>query len=189
MTEKLVAKALHSIRRVIHDPRWFQHGELPNFTSGGSGAFGRVFYSMEDMDHVIKCFKPDRGYEVYLNEVVLKLQGNPHVPKASPIYQIDDHYSMVILETLRSSENNDDYDLVYDLEHALIGIDYSDQDSRRDDFLQQFPDMKYLLELCSLCLDIFPNDIGRDIHSGNVMFRGDIPVLTDPFYGKKTLNH
>lgn len=142
----------------------------------GHGYYAGVFAKPDD-PYVIKVFDNDPGYEKYLKYVVAN-QTNPHVPKlrGRPV-RFDGSIRVVRMEKLipiTTPEQEEIYksivsyiaDFNKNYQYALIN-----QKNIENKFPKLLPVLGELAENKEIL------DIGKQ----NIMFRGNIPVITDPY--------
>lgn len=140
----------------------------------GTGLYSSVL-SRPDLNYVVKIFEYDRGYITYL-KYMEKYKDNPHVPKMrGKLINIGKNFKVVRLEKLEPYRNTpehrkiieaiDDYINAYMI-HGNKAIRYT---------ATKFP----YPEMVPLLNDILQHT-GLDMHDGNIMFRGPVPVITDP---------
>lgn len=164
----------------------------------GSGIYGIVF-DKPNSNYVYKVFNiSDKGYIKYLKFLEM-YKDNPHVPKilGKPIRikllnnkRLAD-LMFVKLEKLKELpvENHTQFKIVQTINLAIRIINdfnngkissLDDFSSIIDDFNiyeREYPELVDLIQNLHL---ISENDI--DLHSGNIMLRGKVPVITDPFF-------
>lgn len=139
--------------------------EKYGFHPVGSGKYGEVFVN-RSYPFVIKLFMKDTAYLLWLNFCKMH-PNNPYCPKIrGKVVRLGDNFMAVRLEKL---ENGGNPDQIYNM-------------AQRGD--------KDAIEIVNF-LNKYQNLL--DMHSGNVMMRGDQLVITDPFYnwfkdGKFTLD-
>ena len=151
----------------------------------GDGLYAGVFMRSPEDNQVIKIFDTtDTGYKRYL-DFVLKNKTNIHVPviKGYPVPFLK-KYTIVRMEKLRPYSNSSEYDqniftiiisLVRDIHSGKTNPKPSDLKKSIKEFKKSFPTIMPVLELLAKNYD------SLDLHSKNIMFRGKIPVITDPF--------
>lgn len=165
----------------------------------GSGLYGVVF-EKPNTNFVYKLFDAhDDGYLKFL-KFVLKNQNNKHVPKVmgQPIRLDFDNrgsgkgvnINAYIVKLERLEETNlsnphhaEQYKLVMGIISSLEKIRLNDpMRSGAMNYLNkietQYPDLVNILEDIN---DLSPSEM--DMHSGNVMMRGNDIVITDPYAG------
>lgn len=142
----------------------------------GEGYFSGVFARPQD-NYVIKLFREDAGYSKFL-DYVLKNKNNPHVPKlrGKPVKFLK-HYNIVRMEKLsptKSPQQKDIHTMLYDyvMEYNSSAV-YSVINREKVENL--YPQIIPILQ------EMTKNKMIVDFHSGNMMFRGDTPVITDPY--------
>ena len=145
----------------------------------GEGMYAGVFANPDD-DWVVKLYyADDRGYEIYLR-YIMQNQNNVHVPKITgkPVTFLK-KYRIVRMEKLRKYEMNNKND--QEVYHALISYinfkkTYPEYIPSNVQWLtKKYPQLSDLIDL------MVKNHDRLDLHSGNIMFRDDVPVITDPF--------
>jgi hypothetical protein len=142
----------------------------------GSGIFGSVYARPED-DFVVKVFQPDRGYSKYLNYMQTNKM-NPYVPKlrGKPI-KLPNNFTLVRLEKLTPISS----DLFAELGYISGTLDSTSAPvvRHRKEFEEKYPQfLNFVEELKAMARRA---GVGLDLHSGNVMMRNNLPVITDPF--------
>jgi hypothetical protein len=142
----------------------------------GDGAFAGVFAKPDD-PYVIKIYDPDPGYEKYLKYVVAN-QTNPHVPKlrGRPV-RLGSSIRIVRIEKLSPVKTPEQHDVYEKIRNYVddFGKDYAYSIINQKIVDGMFPKIGPLLQELSANKQIL--DLGKQ----NVMFRGDIPVITDPY--------
>jgi hypothetical protein len=135
----------------------------------GIGLYSSVL-SRPDLSYVVKIFTNDTGYEKYLSYII-KYQNNPHVPKIrGKVLKVGSRFKVVRLEKLRP---------------YIMGITKDDRyyDAIRKYIYTNKSNLDVIKKNIPLIVPLL-NDIiqysGYDLHDGNIMFRGDVPVITDP---------
>lgn len=152
-----------TIVRKMKDGFLFDPEKL-GFTWIGSGCSAEV-YAKDDV--VLKVFESDGGYMRWL-DFCYENQDNPYVPKLfSKIYRAagSDHFAvfmeMLDLDMLRASD-----------------CDVYIQCSENHDV---YPEGKEPEGFVSVASELSANTFMDDLHDENIMFRGDQPVVTDPW--------
>lgn len=139
----------------------------------GTGLYSSVL-SRPDLNYVVKIFYKDPGYETYLTYMT-KYQNNPHVPKIrGKVMAVGRGFKVVRLERLES------YSYKPDQQKSLEIIDdyVSKSKFHRERDKKDFPYQQMIP-----VLDDILKHTGLDLHTGNIMFRGSVPVITDPLSG------
>lgn len=165
-----------------------------------SGAFGTV-YGAKGSDIVYKvgdCRNND-GYLSFLKTVAFHgSKDNPFLPKIFGIRFIMDRESkndsrfVVALERLKDAGSKlNSYSSVYDPEQRELynllkyaageqqTFDYSDKEFNKTLSKQSAKNREYILEVGKL-IKMAKGENCIDMHNGNVMFRGNQMVVTDP---------
>ncbi len=157
----------------------------------GQGGYADVFYSEKQPQQVLKVFHDDPGYIRFW--AAAKNTDNPHFPEVSRMgrfafVQDDQHVSLIgvlieKLERVPPGENYDDlYDLVRDIRFYL-------STSTRElplGITQRYPELQSALDILK---KINTGSQGNpkyrlDITGSNILWRGDLPVISDPFAWK-----
>jgi len=151
----------------------------------GSGSLARVYHKCET-DYVVKLtFNQDDGYLAYA-QLSFEMEGNPYFPKVHDIQFLDTEQIAFLLEKL----NEVDYDSV-DI--------YNKSNSIQNCFCygsHVFPIKQYAVNSITdkqlkECIELIGTLIlelrdtqsaGADVHSANVMCKGNQVVITDPIY-------
>jgi hypothetical protein len=144
----------------------------------GNGIFGTVYSRPED-NYVVKIFQPDRGYDRYLQYMQSNLQ-NPYVPKlrGKPV-KLPNGFTMVRIEKLKEIDSKLYQEISY-----LRGGPKNDPyfAGLRKSFEERYPQfLNFLDELKAM--GSRGSGLALDLHSGNIMQRDNLPVVTDPFVG------
>jgi hypothetical protein len=143
----------------------------------GEGWYSGVFARPEDR-YVIKIFQKDPGYEYFLTYMKSN-QHNPHVPKikGKPVRFLK-KYTIVRLEKLRAvGAHQKDYDVFQRIRDYV----YDHSSTKAPALLNQQWIEKTYPQLPEILDSLAQNRHSLDLHQGNVMFRGDVPVITDPY--------
>lgn len=142
----------------------------------GKGYYAGVFHRPED-PFVIKFYKNDPQYDKYL-KFVIDHQDNPHVPKVygRPVtlkHPRDEFskYRIVRLEKLDPVGSNPDH-----REIAKYFFAVEKNKEYYEKLVERYPNIKPVLNFLLRKKDYM------DINSDNFMFRGDTPVITDPWH-------
>lgn len=139
----------------------------------GSGYYGQVYARPED-NFVVKIFRHDVGYTKFL-EFIRSNINNPYVPKLKgKIIKLPNRYSIVRIEKLKKI----DYELFSQIEFAS----YNDRNKPLiDEINKKYPGLLDFIDQLRNEVKNSQGKIGYDLHPGNMMMRGDTPVITDPF--------
>ena len=172
------------------------------FSILGQGFFGMVF-SNPSLPYVLKIFTArDHAYVVWL-KYCLSHRDNPHVPKfrgkmirlSGDVYAVrmekltadaDQSYWVVVLAdaVLRAIEHKSD------LENVIRAYYYNEDIvlAKLQELEQEFPELLATLETV---VTIYQKgqSLGHDVHPGNIMYRGRIPVITDPLSSGDVINN
>lgn len=143
----------------------------------GKGSFANVFRK-PGAPYVLKLFDvADRGYKAFVNAAIKS--NNPHFPKfVKGMVRINDKYVAIRMEPLKpaSSEARINFQLV----DRYIGGDIT------DDEIQMLEDIygPAFTDALSIVMELIGSDssFSEDFHNDNIMFRGSVPVITDPIY-------
>lgn len=148
-----------------------EHG----FTNLGSGAFASV-YEKPGYPWVFKLFHNDVAYLAWLNYVVAH-QSNEHVPKIKgKPFRINDKVFAVRMEKLdRMSDNWYDNELLSNIAYGGIS-----RDAKTAFKALGHPDLIPVMDAIYAMSHDTTKDWRVDTHGGNIMMRGNVPVITDP---------
>ncbi len=150
------------------------------FTKLGQGAFGAV-YEKPGYPWVFKLFANDAAYLAWINYVV-KNQSNEHVPKLKgKPFRINDGVFAVRMEKLKRMPDTWWDDPLLD-KVVYGGITTQNKEELKE--LGHEDLAKVLVDIHHLAHGNINNDWNTDMHGGNIMMRGDIPVITDPLVGR-----
>ena len=137
----------------------------------GTGLYSSVL-SRPDLNYVVKIFYRDPGYEAYL-KYMTKYQNNPHVPKMrGKVLSVGPRFKVVRLEKLTPIDKTDRRQkrLLWYIQDYL-------ENNKHNRYMVSL-DMPDILPVLDDIMTHTPSNI--DLHDGNVMFRGSVPVITDP---------
>lgn len=143
------------------------------FKKIGHGNYSHV-YGHPQLNYVLKMF--DIKDVCYRNFIALSKShsDNPHFPKfrGNPI-GISDVMVAIRMEILQFQESIEDDEKYRSINSRLnLGRNL-------DEWL--FKDFPHLEDACSLIYYGMSSVCFRDSHDGNIMFRGNIPVIIDPW--------
>lgn len=144
----------------------------------GSGLYASVYARPED-NFVIKIFSPDMGYKRYLDYMQTNIQ-NPYVPKlrGKPV-KLPNNFTLVRIEKLKEIDMNLFTEIKY-LQNPKEG-DHVYRAVRKK-FEEKYPQFLNLLDDLK-SMSKRGSGLALDLHPGNIMMRGNLPVITDPFVG------
>lgn len=134
----------------------------------GRGHYSDV-YAIDDKRALKIVKRGDTGYARFVHDVVRKDPSNPYLPK---VYYSGEWggKTVYILERLSSEPETGDGDEIFSEFKAALRLAKSASKfiTIADDNLRRAGQM------------LLDNDLLSDLHSDNLMFRGDVPVITDP---------
>ena len=147
----------------------------------GTGSYGSA-YEHPNYPWVFKVFKNDKSYFAFFN-YARRNQNNPNLPKIKGSYiKIGPDAYAVRLEKLQPMSQDEWIKLdkiTDDLQEMVAKVTYGGEWTAEEISLKkQFPGI-YEIISAMWNADIFKNSYA-DIHSGNIMMRGDVPVFIDP---------
>ena len=95
-----------------------------------------------------------------------------HLPKVLAMFD-DPKFFAVDLERLEPMDESSDreQDILYYLDNALSGCDIKD--------IKHVPET--LRKTANMLFSEFRHKYVNDIHEANIMYRGDVPIITDPY--------
>lgn len=165
----------------VSQDEWRTIMEHYGFKHLGSGSYGSA-YEHPKYPWVFKIFKGDNSYFKFFN-YARRNQHNPNLPKIKGSYiRIGNDAYVVRLEKLQEI-SREQYQKVEEIINTFQDII---ADEKYDNELT--PEEKQLLKLypgiheflsALWHLDIFSTSY-PDLHGGNIMMRGDVPVIIDP---------
>ena len=136
------------------------------FSFLGSGKYASV-YGNPKYSYVIKVFMRDSAYQRWL-DFCLKNKDNKHVPKIKgKVIKISNDVFAIRLEKLTP--------LKQDLRRGDFGNAYHEWENDNS-YKSEDKDINDILEFFSKNKNLI------DIHSENIMMRGNVDVVVDPFY-------
>lgn len=142
----------------------------------GRGSYAGVF-AKEDDPYVIKIFNVDPGYEKFLT-YALANQSNPHVPRIKGQLINFNNYKILRIERLRKSSTDTDYNIIELITNYIFSHNYkfsSYSAANKIELEEMYPQIIPVLD------ELAKNKTNLDISSNNIMFRGSVPVITDPY--------
>ncbi len=147
----------------------------------GSGSYGSA-YEHPSYPWVFKIFKNDKSYFTFFN-YARRNQNNPNLPKIKGSYiRIGNDAYAVRLEKLREVTRDEWIkieEIMDNIQEMVYKVSYDGEWTPEEIALKkQFPGI-YEIISAMWNADIFQNS-HPDIHSGNIMMRGNVPVLIDP---------
>ena len=157
--------------------------EKYGFKQIGSGMFSAVF-KKAGYPWLFKIFHRDPAYLEFLKWAILH-QDNPHVPKIKgKLIKINEDTYAVRMEPLRKLilGNNLRLTKMYYTLEKYIGSHDPLSSNDKIWLKQNFPKMIELIEALQ------KSKYHIDIHSGNMMMRGGIPVIIDPLCDYNSLD-
>ncbi len=156
----------------------------------GAGAYGEVYSDPFNPDRVIKRFRPeyDPAYDAYVSWVSgLGADAPEWVPKIYSVERLEE-YVQVHMERLTTVGNSnttiDTYGVLNYLDAVINCDDYGmEVYSRRNPNCEQYELISAAFKWSEEYMAAhYPDYTPRaDLHQGNIMFRGDTLVVTDPF--------
>ena len=150
------------------------------FNKVGSGSFG-IVYEKPGYPWLFKIFHIDPAYLEFLKWAI-KNQSNPYIPKIKgKILKINNDTFAVRMEKLQrfNDTGNEKLELFY---NKLLDLGYFGfTDEVRDWFDRNFPGFSDIIDALK------KSKFKIDIHTGNIMMRGEVPVIIDPLFDPKSL--
>lgn len=149
------------------------------FVKLGNGEKGWV-YEKPGYPWVFKIFKNDPAYEYYFS-YIKKNQMNPSIPKVrGGMVKIVDGVYMVRLEKL-TDISDELYDMIYDtIRYMKVYNSYPMFSSMRREINGMVKKLKKSYPgLYKVIIDMMKSGYKLDINPGNIMMRGNVPVLVD----------
>jgi hypothetical protein len=148
------------------------------FDSLGSGLYAHVL-AKPGADYVVKIFKNDAGYDQYL-QYIMQLRGNPHVPKLrGKVIKLPENFRVVRMERLDSFDTtNQQQRNTFSMIDYILANDGRERDQYQRvvrDLSQTYPQIMAVLEKLKQ-----HGQYDLDFGISNLMFRGSVPVITDP---------
>jgi hypothetical protein len=151
--------------------------------SRGQGAFSTV-YLHPNKDYILKLFEPrDVGYIRFLT-LALQNQDNPHFPRlrGRPV-RATKHAMAIRLERLQPISQATfwrNQDWLNMASGRKIWRRLVSNDDAAQEFLAHWPRFADALDALNSMYTV-DSGIEFDWHPGNMMQRGDVPVIIDPF--------
>ncbi len=183
--EELNLDAAKHLARTVWDrtdavERWLvEHG----FTQLGRGSYGSVWTDYSRV--VVKVFHNDPAYVKFV-EFCRSHRGDPHLPKISKLYPLAGNSGIVFMELLTPYEGDRKFvDTMDDYFHWRM-LDFSGrlttQGIKFPEWMPHFAKKNKNLAgtLDELAYYFCQTSYFADIHSKNIMMRGNTIVITDP---------
>lgn len=151
------------------------------FKNVGEGSFAAV-YEKAGYPWVFKVFNGDPAYMHFL-KYAMKHQDNPHLPKIRGVMKVDNNTYVVRMENLTNVKLGQEP--VTTLLKKLNNMDtYGDISERDVEWIKSnFP------KIHEFFMDFPLAGYEYDIHSGNIMLRGNTVVIVDPLYDWHGIEH
>ena len=148
------------------------HGFIP---IGKGSAYANVF-KHDNLSYILKVFSTyDTGYLKFL-KIVEKNKNNPHFPKfRGKLIKLSENAIAIRMEKLTPLDSK--INLFHKVDRHLYNW-RKFLDSRDEKLLEKFPQLEDAIEI------LIENQSRKaviDLHSKNVMQRGDCPVIIDPY--------
>ena len=153
----------------------------------GSGLFATAW--AKDDTHVIKVASNDSAYEDYLS-VVMAHQENPYFPRVFDVKRFkgvgfyrkdggDMNVTVVSMERLQPGEMEPKMALEG---HIKLSAKHVIWDDKALELTKKYPmpNSKHSKQLFRVMKEMNREHGWLDLHSGNIMFRGEQPVIIDP---------
>ena len=148
------------------------------FKYAGQGSFGIVM-THPDLDYVVKVFdSADGGYHGFIN-FVKEYKPSEYLPKfiGKPM-KITNTMHAIRMEKLSNDIPSEFATTFVSLQTAMAHPTYDHgKVEAYDEHPEELVDLVYDLSVYAL-----RNDLGTDLRSGNVLMRGNTPVIIDPYY-------
>jgi hypothetical protein len=179
--KEIFSPSQKDVKLDIQFDQWTEIMSQNGFTHLGSGSFGSV-YEKDGYPWVFKIFKADPAYLKFF-KFARRNQNNPNLPKIKGgLIQINNETFAVRIEKLREITRNE-FLKVDEIVNTFIDIiaDERTPDELEPDEYTMFKQHYNLYEIVYALWnsDTFKHTI-LDIHGGNIMMRGNTPVLSDP---------
>lgn len=144
-----------------------------------SSSTGGIVFAKPSDPYVIKIFRQDPGYEDFI-ALALANQSNPHVPRIKGnLVTFQKIYKIIRIERLTHARTLDDKKISKEISSYTTKKAYRPTTaSRREAVEQMYPQLYTLLDKIAAGGE----DLVIDLHKENIMFRGSIPVITDPYF-------
>ena len=139
---------------------------------------GGIVFSKPGDPYVIKIFQNDSGYEDYI-ALALANQSNPHVPRIKGnLVTFQKIYKIIRVERLTHVKTNNDSEIAFEISLYVNDKAYKSSASRIEYIEKMYPQLYPLLDKIAAAGE----EHVIDLHEENIMFRGSIPVITDPYF-------
>ena len=152
-----------------------------NFKLLGEGSYSSVFQSPTE-NFVVKVNKGyiDQGFLKFV-DFCHKNKGNLHLPKIGEIKKFDKFY-IVFIEKLESNNGeHDNDDIALDIEKLVLMSDSYEKVMKDIKSFYSEDIVKQIIECADILKDFLKNKkLFVDLHGENIMWRGNILVITDP---------
>lgn len=131
------------------------------------------------LPYVLKIFKTtDVCYEQFI-KLAETFAHNPHFPKfRGKKMMLNDEYFAIRMEKLSPMPKGGHLNYKFLFNHIEKRAENARYDTWLDEYDEFYPELG---EACDLCRIHCPKICSGDIHSKNVMYRNDQPVIIDPW--------
>jgi len=161
----------------------------------GVGYYSVVFAQPNNNEYVVKLFHRDRGYEAFLRAVAAKpgiylprIKGRPISLKSLGKHD----WRLLRIERLEAIKHGDlnkikTYNTmklwtgnphIRDDQLKFVRQSYLEVKNQQEEINNNFPG---LYDTCKYIRNFSGEAFHIDLHRENIMFRGDTPVITDPY--------
>lgn len=181
---------LQGIKQVVSTSTSNRYSDIltsHGFKRLGYGDYADV-YENPKLPYVLKIYSNnDKGYSAFL-ELIKNHRNNPHLPNliGQPI-KLNSHVNAVRLEKLTPFDSSYEY-----FEEVCTLLSYADVPEWRTvipnicdnvdkirEFIKKYPKFAKLMDILNAYR--LQHHVNFDLHDGNIMLRGNVPVVTDPF--------
>lgn len=153
----------------------------------GHGLFSEVYGKRGDKSHVIKVARGDTAYDDYLS-VVMAHQENPYFPRVFDVKRFkisglfyEDNVSVISMERLEKGGRKGKYknSLGGHIKSMTGEHAWNAQKRAMKDLPIEFKG-RHAKQMLAVMKDMHKHHGWLDLHKGNIMFRGEQPVIIDP---------
>jgi hypothetical protein len=159
---------------------WHEYITKQGFVKLGKGKAG-VVYEKPGYPWVFKVFRNDPAFEYYFNYCKAN-QSNPHVPNLrGNLIKIGKNAYVMRMEKLTPIDE-EFFDRIYDTINAMKIYKrypiFSKERKTYTDMIKQLK--KEYPQMYKIIVDMMNSRFALDLHYGNIMTRGNVPVIVDP---------
>lgn len=178
--KQIFSQSMKDVKLDLQFDQWREIMQKYEFRELGSGSFGST-YEKEGYPWIFKIFRNDPAYVSFF-KYAKRNQSNPHLPKIKGgLIRINQDTFAVRIEKLREITRQE-YQQVDDIINTFLEIIADERQSELEPKEEQL--FKKYHNLYEIIYALWHSDAFKqttfDFHFGNIMMRGQTPVIIDP---------